>query len=271
MKTITLTSKSKINNQVDLRNLSKIESSNNLKTIKNITILFDNREKRLHELFDIKIDQNKSSQFELILEGLNSNCNFLGWKWKHGLLKVKSNVGIFLGAKMLNGRIIVYGSVSNNCGAGMSNGTIIIKSNAKDFVCSNLPGQRSGMSGGVVIIKGNVGNYLGCRMRKGLIFVGGKTGKYCANNMIAGTIISKKGVGDFIGLGMKRGTIITNKKLPLTSGFVECGGGVVNYLKLLDKFFKENFGMKVFDKEFSLKKLIGDSKENGLGEIFLVS
>ena len=71
-------------------------------------------------------------------------------------------------------------------------------------------------------------------MRKGLIFIGGKTGKYCANNMIAGTIISKKGVGDFIGLGMKRGTIITNKKLPFTSGFVECGGDVVNYLKLLD-------------------------------------
>ena len=95
---------------------------------------------------------------------------------------------------MLNGRIIVYGSVGNNCGAGMSNGTIIVKSNAKDFVCSNLPGQRSGMSGGVVIIKGNVGNYLGCRMRKGLIFIGVKTGKYCANNMIAGTIISKKGI-----------------------------------------------------------------------------
>ena len=178
MKTITLTTKSKINKQLDLRNLSIIENGNNLNTIKNITILFDNRERRLHELFDIKIDEKKSSQFELILEGLNSNCNFLGWKWKHGILKVKSSVGIFLGAKMLDGKIIVYGSVDNNCGAGMSNGTIIVKSNAKDFVCSNLPGQRSGMSGGVVVVKGNVGNYLGFRMRRGLIFVGGKTGKF---------------------------------------------------------------------------------------------
>ena len=271
MKTISLKSKFRINYEMDLRNLSKIKNTYNLKTIRNIKVLYNNREKKLDELFYIHIDENKSPEFVLILEGLNSNCNFVGWNWKNGVLKVESNIGIFLGAKMRDGKIIVNGSVENNCGAGMHNGTIIIKSNAKNFICSNLPGERSGMSGGVVIIKGNVGDYLGFRMKKGLIFVNGKAGKFCGNNMIAGTIITKKGVGDFVGFGMKRGTIITNKKLPRTFGFVETGGDEVNYLHLLNKFFEKNFDVKIFNKIFALKKYIGDRKENGLGEIFLVN
>lgn len=271
MKTIRLKSKFKVNYQLDLRNLSKIENTYNLKTIQNIKILLNNREKKLHEFFYIYINENKSSEFELILEGLNSNCNFVGWKWKNGVLRVKSNIGIFLGGKMLNGKIIVYGSVENNCGSGMYNGTIIIKSNAKNFVCSNLPGERSGMSGGVVIIRGNVGDYLGFRMKKGMIFVNGITGKFCGNNMIAGTIIAKKGVGDYVGIGMKRGTIITNTNLPVTFGFVESGGETVNYLHLLNKFFEKKFDIKIFNKISHIKKYMGDSKENGLGEIFLVN
>ena len=83
MKTIRLKSKFKVNYQLDLRNLSKIENTYNLKTIQNIKILLNNREKKLHEFFYIYINENKSSEFELILEGLNSNCNFVGWKWKN--------------------------------------------------------------------------------------------------------------------------------------------------------------------------------------------
>ena len=271
MKTITLKSKLKINYQLDLRNLSRIDNQSNIKTVQNIKILFNNREKKLHELFKIEIKDNKSSEFELTLEGLNKNCNFVGWKWKNGILKVKSNIGIFLGAKMLAGKIIVYGSVENNCAAGMLDGTIIIQSDAKNFVCSNLPGERSGMSGGVVIIKGNVENYLGSRMKKGLIFVGGRVGKFCANNMIAGTIVAKKGVGSCIGLGMKRGTIITKKNIAIPFGFVESGGVAVNYLNTLNKFFEKNFRIRILSKKLSLKKYIGDRKENGLGEIFLIN
>ena len=230
-------------------------------------MLYDNKEFKLKELFKIQV--KKSDKNELIIFGTNRNCDYLGWKWKKGTLIIKSDVGSFLGVQMIDGKIIVEGSCEHYVGSGMTGGRIFLKSNVYDFVGSPLPGSKIGMNGGSIIINGKAGNFLGLRMRRGIIFVGGDVGTNCCNNMIAGTVILKKSFGNQLGLGMKRGSIILFRKKSKCVNFVDAGKSRSLFLSLLNNYFLKVYSLKLFSNKDKFKRLIGDIKMDGMGEIFL--
>ncbi len=264
MKKIILKAKIDFKSELNLKNLSKISFEE--KTVSNTTILYDNKEFKLQALFKIQVQ--KSDKNELIIFGTNRNCDFLGWKWKKGTLRIKSDVGSFLGVQMINGKIIVEGSCGHHVGSGMTGGKIFLKSDAYDFVGSPLPGSKIGMNGGAIVINGKAGNFLGLQMRRGIIFVGEDVGNNCCNNMIAGTVILKKSFGNQLGLGMKRGTIILFRKKIKCSNFVDSGESRSLFLSLLNNYFLKVLSSKLFSSKDKFKRLVGDIKMDGMGEIF---
>ena len=265
MKKIILKAKINFKSELNLKNLSKINFEE--KIISKINILYDNKEFKLQELFKIQVQT--SDKNELIIFGTNRNCDYLGWKWKKGTLRIKSDVGSFLGVQMINGKIIVEGSCIHHVGSGMTGGKIFLKLNAHDFVGSPLPGSKIGMNGGLIVINGKAGNFLGLQMRRGVIFVGQDVGNNCCNNMIAGTVILKKNFGDQLGLGMKRGSIILFRKKNKFTNFVDSGESRSLFLSLLNNYFFKVLSIKLFKSKYKFKRLIGDIKMNGMGEIFV--
>ena len=125
MKKIILKAKINFKSELNLKNLSKINFEE--KIISKINILYDNKEFELQELFKIQV--LKSDNNELIIFGTNRNCDYLGWKWKKGILRIKSDVGSFLGVQMIDGKIIVEGSCKHHAGSAITGGKIFIKSN----------------------------------------------------------------------------------------------------------------------------------------------
>ncbi len=268
MKRILLQPKIKIQSELDLRNLSNIDFGKK-NSINSIKILYQNREKKLKDLFDLKFEDIKKKECELVFRGLNKYCNYLGWKWKKNILRINSNVGSFLGAKMEGGKIFVNGSAENHVGSEMKNGTIFIKFNVSDFVGASLPGGKGGMSGGTIIIYGEAKDYLGLNMRRGIIYVNSDAGNFSCNNMVAGTVILKKNVGESLGLGMKRGTIFLNRKSYSNKCFKESGGLSDSFFGLLYNYFLKKHGIKFFDKDVKLKRFCIDSKIDEVGELFI--
>ena len=265
MKKIILKAKIDFKSELNLKDLSKINFEE--KIVSKTTVLYNNKEYKLQELF--KIHVQKSDKNELIIFGTNKNCDYLGWKWKKGTLRIKSDAGSFLGVQMINGKIIVEGSCEHHVGSAMTGGKILLKSDAHDFVGSPLPGGKIGMNGGLIFIHGKAGNFLGLQMRRGVIFVGKDVGNNCCNNMIAGTVILKKNVGNQIGLGMKRGSIILFKKKIKCANFVDAGESQSLFLNLLNNYFLKVSSLKPFSNKDKFIRLVGDIKMNGMGEIFV--
>ena len=106
-------------------------------------------------------------------------------------------------------------------------------------------------------------------MRRGVIFVGEDVGNNCCNNMIAGTVILKKSFGYQLGLGMKRGSIILFRKKIKCANFVDSGESQSLFLSLLNNYFLKVYSLKLFSNKDKFKRLIGDIKMDGMGEIFL--
>ena len=265
MKKIILEAITDFKSEINLKNLSKINFKD--KIISNTPVLYKNKQYKLQELFKIQV--KKSEKNELIIFGTNRNCDYLGWKWKEGILKIKSDVGSFLGMQMINGNIVVEGSCEHYVGSEMTGGKIFIKSNANDFVGSPLPGSKIGMNGGLIVIKGKAGNFLGLQMRRGVIFVDKDVGNNCCNNMIAGTVILNKKCGNEIGLGMKRGSIILLKQKFNCANFVNTGESRSLFLSLLNNYLLKTLSLKPFSYKDKFTRFIGDIKMDGVGEIFV--
>ncbi len=267
MKKIILKPKIKFTSELNLKNLSNINFE--VKKIFGTKVLYNNKELNLSELFEVETNKNNKNQNELIISGLNENCDYLGWKWENGILKIRSNVGSFVGAKMTGGKIIVDGSCEHYVGSEMCGGEIIIKSNTLDFLGSSLPGSKIGMKGGLIIIHGRSRDYLCFNMRRGTVYVKGDVRNNCCNSMIAGTVILKKSIGENLGFGMKRGTILLNKKTTTIRNFIETSESFSTFLNLLNNYFFKNFRLRVFEKNDTFVRFLGDSNMRGLGEIIV--
>ncbi len=264
MKKIILEGKIDFKSELNLKNLSKIDFDE--KVLEKTTVLYNNREYKLKELFKIQVQ--KSDKNELIIFGMNKNCDYLGWKWKKGILRIKSDVGSFLGVQMIDGKIIVEGSCGHYAGSAITGGKIFIKSNAQDFVGSPLPGRKIGMNGGLIVIYGKAGNFLGLQMRRGVILVAKDVKNNCCNNMIAGTVILKKNFGNQLGLGMKRGSIILVKQKLKCANFIDTGESRSIFLNLLNNYFSNVSDIKLFSKKDKFLRFVGDIKMDGMGEVF---
>jgi len=265
VKKIILEGKIDFKFELNLKNLSKIDFDE--KILGKTTVLYNNKEYKLKELFKIQVQ--KSDKNELIIFGMNKNCDYLGWKWKRGILRIKSDVGSFLGVQMIEGKIIVEGSCGHHVGSAISGGKIFIKSNAQDFVGSPLPGSKIGMNGGIIIIHGKAGDFLGLQMRRGVIFVGKDVGNNCCNNMIAGTVILKKNFGNQLGIGMKRGSIILIKQKLKSSNFINTGESRSIFLNLLNNYFLKFSSITLFRNKDKFVRFVGDIKMDGMGEVFV--
>ncbi len=269
MKTITLKSKFKINSELDLRQLSEIDFEKPMNYLLSIKALFERKEIRLKDLFEVKCKNNNLVHNELIINGLNKNCHHVGSHWSKGSLIINSNVGSFLGANMVGGKIIINGSADNYVGSQMKNGSIFVLANTSDFVGAPPPGCKMGMSGGEIIIKGRTKNYLGLNMRRGIIFIGGKSGDYCCNNMIAGTVILKKGFGKNLAVGMKRGTIISGKEKFSNTFFKRSGEHPESFFGLLNKYFSDHFNISLFRKKTKFIRFCRDLALDSKGELYI--
>ena len=265
MKKIILKGKIDFKSELNLKNLSKIDFDG--KILGKTTVLFKNKEYKLKELFSIQVQE--SDKNELIIYGMNGNCDYLGWKWKKGILRIKSDVGSFLGVQMINGKIIVEGSCGHHVGSEITGGKILIKSNVQDFVGSPLPGSKIGMNGGLIVVNGKAGDFLGLQMRRGVIFVCKDVGNNCCNNMIAGTVILKKNFGNQLGLGMKRGTIILVKQKLKSANFVNTGELSSPFINLLNNYFFKVSSLKPFSNKDKFVRFVGDIKMDGIGEVFV--
>ena len=265
MKKIILEGKIEFKFELNLKNLSKIDFEE--KNLGKITVLYNNKEYKLKELFKIKIQ--KSDKNELIIFGMNRNCDYLGWKWKRGILRIKSDVGSFLGVQMIDGKIIVEGSCGHHAGSAITGGKIFIESNAQDFVGSPLLGSKIGMNGGLIVIYGKAGNFLGLQMRRGVILVAKDVGDNCCNNMIAGTVILKQHFGKQLGLGMKRGSIILVKQKLKSANFIDTGESKSLFFNLLNNYFLKVSSIKLFSNKDKFLRFVGDVKMDGMGEVFV--
>ena len=264
---IILKPKFKFKYEMNLKNLSKINFEK--KMLLKTKILYANKEFMLNKLFHVTIQENKGVENELVIHGLNKNCDYLGWKWSNGLLRVKSDVGSFLGVNMSDGQILIDGSAENFVGSKMFGGKIIVHSNVRNFVGASLPGEKIGMAGGEIIIKGNASDFLGFNLRRGTILVKGDVGNHPCHNMIAGTVILGKNFGDNLGFGMKRGTIFVSQETPYFSNFVKSGEIKTSFYNLLNIYFIKDFGFKIFEKNQKLIRFFGDVSFNGMGEILV--
>jgi len=270
MKKIVFKPRIRIDGELNLKNLSFLNLEKPLlRKIQRIKLLYKNQEINLEKLFEIKITKTNYNNNEVVISGLNKFCNYLGYEWKGGVLRINSNVGSFIGARMLQGEIIVNGSTENYLGSEMQGGHILIKSNTLDFAGSPMPGSKVGMNGGVIVILGNARDYLGLNMKRGKIYVKGNSRDYCCNNMVAGTVIIKRKYGKNIGNGMKRGTIILYRNVLLNKNFVRSGGLSLTYINLINDFFLKNYGERVFERNARFKRFCGDRSNEGIGELIV--
>tara|TARA_B100000900_G_C20397231_1_gene641163 strand:+ start:36 stop:851 length:816 start_codon:yes stop_codon:yes gene_type:complete len=271
MKKIKLISKRKFDKNLDLRNLHLLLEKISYNSILNIKVLFGNKQTKLGNLFEIQINDIAKDEIEIEIFGTNHFCDYVGWKWGAGILKIHSNVGSFLGAKMTGGNISVMGSAEHHVGSEMTGGNIIVKKNTLDFLGSPLPGGKVGMGGGEIVVMGKARNYLALNMRKGLIYVNSEIENFGCNNMIAGTVVLRKRIGENFGLGMKRGTIFTSNFQISKNNFQEVGFTSFSFLEILNNYINKKYKLKIFKNNKLVNRYIGDRKINGNGEIFVES
>tara|TARA_B100000287_G_scaffold435463_1_gene503911 strand:+ start:2510 stop:3331 length:822 start_codon:yes stop_codon:yes gene_type:complete len=270
MKKVILKARTKINN-IDFKKLSEINDMKlNFENISKIKILLNKQIIELGKVFSIKVISTESKRNEIIINGCNKYCNFLGYEWKRDKLIVNSDVGLNVGARMISGEIYVKGSVDDFLGAEMSGGFLHVSENAKNRVGSTYIGKRQGMSGGEIIVEGQAGDYVGHFMRRGLIIINGNVGKFCCYKMIAGNVILKKKFESHLGLLMKRGSIFLldeNLKNFKSKSFKPFFFEESSFLKYFKKYLYQKYNIDLGRKKFL--RLNFDRNIKGIGEIFL--
>ena len=124
------------------------------------------------------------------------------------------------------------------------------------------------------MISGSSGDYLGYKMRRGIIIAQDHVADHCANNMIAGTIILGANCGDHLALGMRRGTVFfLEKTKPKLPSFNLCGSFALPILTVLRHHIHDtNHHVALrLAKIQSVKRYCGDLGYNGQGEILIAT
>ena len=107
-------------------------------------------------------------------------------------------------------------------------------------------------------------------MRRGLIIVKGKVGKFCCFKMIAGNVILFKSYKSFLGLSMKRGTIfLMNKDIKNIGARSSKSFDFVEpiFFKYFKNYLKNKFSINLGNSKY--KRFYVDRSINGIGEILV--
>lgn len=269
MTLIELTTKIKVNCDLDLKNLHRLNYSRlSLKEISKIELIYNSSKLELSDIFNIRVIDGSKEQKKVVIKGSNNFFQNVGFRWNNDLLFIKGNVGSYLGHKMESGTLNLNGSAENFVACQMIGGKIIVDGSVKDYLGSVDFGEKIGMNGGSVLVKKSAGDYLGHYMRRGLIIVNGNVGENCSNHLIAGTIIIKGKIGKNLAFDMKRGTLIINYKEAIPKKkFINCGEQKIEFFNLLKKYFSKD--LEPTENLSDFIKYIGNSDVKGFGEILL--
>lgn len=209
---------------------------------------------------------------DLVFEGGSNRFDNVGRSLKAGGIRVAGDVGAYCGRGMKGGRIVVEGSLTGPYGATMmTGGTILVEGDAADATAGSVPGAMHGMAGGLLVIGGSAGDYLGDRMRRGVVAVRGATGRAAGARMVGGTIVAAS-LGARAGRSMKRGTLIAGACEGMEPTFVSAGDYDHVFLAILRKWLLAEASAKVADLvPARARRWRGDMAGLGKGEIIVAA
>jgi formylmethanofuran dehydrogenase subunit C len=188
--------------------------------IKNLTVYFGNRERKLSEFFDVTGKTGKTAEETSIeIEGDCSLIYRIGQKMTAGMVTVNGNVGFHLGSEITGGKIIVNGNAGSWAGAMMDGGEIVINGDAGNHCAGAYRGNWIGMKDGKITVTGRVGVESGSWMRatrsrkKYPVLTVGSADYFLGVHNHGGTIICEGDTEGRTGGDMSHGQIIVKGKV----------------------------------------------------------
>ena len=186
-----------------------------------------------------------------------------------GTVRVEGDVGDRAGAGLRGGRLEIAGNAGHSTGEGMGGGVIIVRGNAGNRTGAAAPGNKRGMTGGELVVLGNAGEETGAAMRRGLVAVGGTTGRCTFLSGIAGTVVACGATGPDAALWNKRGSLVCLGSVEPSATYRYACVIQPVYLRLLLRRLRDVHGLPVtaghIDGRF--RRYSGDFAETGRGEI----
>ncbi|HJJ43984.1 MAG TPA: formylmethanofuran dehydrogenase subunit C [Methanocorpusculum sp.] len=189
MRRITLTLKEDINPYLPIEAESICPSTLSKKI--DVTVFVGNEEKKLKDVFDIRVDGEASgpAATEIILVGDFHQVKRVGEYMTDGKIIIEGDIGMHCGDFMHGGTIEIYGNAGDWLGREMLDGKIICHGNAGDYCGSGYRGGRKGVRGGEIIVEGSVGDYCAECLFGGLVHVKGNAGLHAGSNMKGGKLL----------------------------------------------------------------------------------
>lgn len=227
--------------------------------------------KCVSDLFEVEISANENL---LRIKQATSALTYLGAGMTNGRLIVDGDVGDYLGYELQNGELIVNGNAQSYAASGQTNGLIHVKGSVGDYAGGAADTKMQGLKGGTLMVSGTCGNYLGFKMRRGIIIAHEHVADHCANNIIAGTIILGGRCGSNLGLGMRRGTVIfLEKAKPELPSFNLCGSFSLPILTVLrHHIHNTNHHVALrLSKIQTVQRYCGDLGYDGQGEVLIAN
>jgi formylmethanofuran dehydrogenase subunit C len=186
-----------------------------------------------------------------------------------GFVRVEGDVGNRAGAELSGGRLELGGNAGHSTGEGMSGGLLVVRGNTGDRAGAAAPGRKRGMTGGELVILGNAGEETGALMRRGLVAVGGTTGRCTLLSTIAGTVVACGATGADAALWNKRGSLICLGPVEPSATYRYACTIQPVYLRLLFRRLRDVLGLPVTAQHIDgrFRRYSGDFSETGKGEI----
>lgn len=270
MSSVTLSLKEALDGSLDCRSLTPAKlCTQPLEKLAKLPLVHRGSKRLLADLFDINIEDGENS---LRINNSTAQLRHLGAAMDGGRLIIDGNVGDYLGHDMRDGEIIVNGNAQKFAGSGQRAGLIHVRGSVGDFAGGAADGEMQGLKGGTLMVSGQCGDYLGYKMRRGIIIAHDNVANHCANNMIAGTIILGSKCGNQLGLGMRRGTVIFLDKLSSElPTFNLCGDFPLAFITVLRHHIhntNHHIAMRLA-KIKQVTRYCGDLGYDGQGEILV--
>lgn len=217
-----------------------------------------NKQRKLHELFEIEQIEHETETVTVTIKGDVSKVRRIGASQRNGEIFIDGDVGMHLGEEMRGGKITVNGNVGPWAGTMMKGGVIEIHGDAGSYLGAPYRGSTRGMHGGKITVTGNVGHEAGALMKNGTIKIYGNAGQFTGLRMQGGTVFVQGDCDERVGACMTGGKIVV--------------GGILQ--SVLPSFSIENIRSKVKIEEDEavqgpLYVFLGDLTECGNGKLYV--
>ena len=264
---ITLTLKEQPNVPLEAESISPdVTAALSHDAIRALPVQLGKRQRRLDDFFTV--DGEASDEIEI--KGDARKVKWIGRAMTRGRIHVDGHAGMHLGAYMKGGTIEVSGNVTDWLGAEMTGGFIRVHGNAGGQVGAAYRGSPSGMTDGTIIVHGTAGLEVGMRMKRGIIFIGGRVRDFAGLQMKGGTIVLGSGAELRTGAWMMRGTIVSLKPLPMLPTFAAAAAYNPTFLRLYARhLLKLGISLPYEEKAGSYLRYTGDASVPGKGEILV--